>query len=113
VSYKSLGACGAARSYDARAVAELELGIAFLKAYVGDPPAGCRLEIVEHDYDLGVYATIGLCWEIGELGANEWDYYRRCEEALLKLNDAVCWSNLAEVLSADDEEQDDNEAHAD
>jgi hypothetical protein len=106
MSYESLGACGTADSYDARAVAELEFGIGFLRAYVGEPPKGCRLEIVEHDHELGTYATIGLCWDVGSLGSDEWDYYRRCEEALLRLNDAVNWSELADILFVDPEEGD-------
>jgi hypothetical protein len=106
VSYESLGACGGAASYDSRAVAELELGIAFLKAYVGEPPSGYGLEIVEQEHELGVYATICLCWEIGSLGSDEWNYYRRCEQGLTKLDDAVSWSDLAEVLFLDGEEAD-------
>jgi hypothetical protein len=43
---------------------------------------------------------------VGTLGDEEWDYYRRCEAALLQLNSAVSWSALAVVLLGDDEERD-------
>jgi hypothetical protein len=95
---ESLGTCGTADRYDDRAKAELDLGIAFLSAYVGAPPTGCTLEIVEHDHELGVYATIGLCCGTGSFGDEEWRYYNRCETALMRFDAAVEWSTLAEVL---------------
>lgn len=107
MNYESLGACGTAASYDGRAIAELELGIAFLTTYVGEPPPGCRLQIVEHDHELGEYGTIGLCWDIGSLGENEWRYYRRCERALSQLDAAVNWSALAAALWIEEDEPED------
>jgi hypothetical protein len=38
MAFESLGACGGADRYDGRAIAELKLGIAFLRTYVGQPP---------------------------------------------------------------------------
>ena len=56
------------------------------------------------------YGTIGLCWDTGSLGSAEWEYYRRCEEGLLRLNDAVDWSTLATVLDFEgDNAEDDDE----
>jgi hypothetical protein len=98
---ESLGACGTADRYDDRAKAELELGIAFLLSYVGSPPTGCTLEIVEHEHELGVYATIGVCSGTGSFGDEQWRYYNRCETALMRFDAAVEWSALAEVLWLD------------
>jgi hypothetical protein len=106
--YESIGTSGTADTYDGRATAELELGIAFLKSYIGDPPSGCRLEIVEHEHDLGVYATICLCWDVGTLGKGEWDYYRRCEEGLRVLNDSVNWLPLADFMFQDATDESDS-----
>jgi hypothetical protein len=107
---ESLGACGTAARYDGRAKAELELGIAFLLSYVGAPPTGCTLEIVEHEHELGVYATIGLCCGTGSFGDEEWRYFSRCETALVRFDGAVDWPALGEVLwmdAVDDDEETD------
>lgn len=98
MNYESLGACGSAGVLDGRAIAELQLGIAFLTSYVGAPPPGCRLEIVYHEHELGEYATIGLCWDAGTLGPEEWQYYRSCERALFVFGQAVDWSALSDIM---------------
>jgi hypothetical protein len=104
INYESLGSCGTADRFDGRAMAEMELGVAFLKSYIGEPPAGCSLEIVAHEHELGEYGTICLCWDIGRPGAEEWQYYRQCERALSRLDASVDWRALAEVLWMDSDE---------
>lgn len=110
MNFESLGTCGSAERFDGRAMAELGLGIAFLKEYVGEPPQGCWLQIVNHEHELGEYGTIALCWNIGPLGDEGWHYYRQCADALPQVDAAVDWSSLSEVLWKFNEDgQDDQE----
>jgi len=66
---EAIGACGGAQWPDREAIAfELEFGIACLRRHCGPESAGCSLEVVWHEHDIGAYGTINLVWEQGNTG---------------------------------------------
>lgn len=82
--------------------------IAYIKAILGEPPAGWTLGVQWHDHDLGSYPTIGV---YNDLPAMEpWEYINKAEELLERFNDAVDWSEIepSAVLENDDDDQDED-----
>lgn len=97
---ESIGECGCAQYPDKRwIIAELELGMCFIRHACGAPPVGYQLEILWHEHELGEYATIGITWE-GPRDA-PWEYVSRAEEALQSFDQAVSWSELAHDLQTE------------
>lgn len=109
--WESVGDCGTGQLPNERdlVVAQLELGIKFLELFVGDPPEDCELGLMWHEHDYGPYPTIGLTWEVGELGTPEWKYIARCENALSSFDDAIDWADLDEVWESGFEDEDADE----
>lgn len=92
--HESIGECGCAQLPDRDwMIAELELGICYIRHACGAPPPRYELGIIWHEHDLGEYATIGVTWD--GPGDAPWGYINRAENALECLNQAVDWSALA------------------
>jgi hypothetical protein len=70
-----------------------ETAIAYIKLALGDPPAGCELDVMWSDHELGSYPSVGLYWDFPADDA-PWNYLNRAEELLERLNAAVDWSQL-------------------
>jgi hypothetical protein len=97
VPRESIGQCGCAQYPDKRWItAELGLAICYIRHACGEPPRGYELEILWHEHDLGLYATVGITWD-GPCDA-PWDYISRAEDALERFDLAVAWSDLAPDL---------------
>ena len=98
--WETIGDCGGGTLPLEReqVLAELRLGIAFLEAYVGPPPAGCRLDVLWREFEPS-YPTIGLHWEPNQVSGDEvWGYVSHCGDALGLLHQAVDWGALAQLL---------------
>lgn len=111
--WESIGDCGSGQlpeDYD-WIIWQKQWAIQYLLYSCGPPPEGCKLGLMWHEYELGDYPTIGLSWEIGRLGSEEWDYIHTCDRALSRLDRAVSWSDLRpEVLEDEDDEPDTSDA---
>src|SRR5437870_3183546 len=102
---ENIGDCGSAQFPDKDwIIAELELGICYLRHACGAPPLGYELGIIWHEHDLGEYASIGIAW--GGPGDAPWDYIRRAERALARFDEAVSWSELEPEPEGDADEGD-------
>lgn len=58
----------------------------------GDGPNEAKLDIMWHEYELGNYPSLGVCYE----GDEPCDYLNACEAALDALNQAISWPDLKE-----------------
>ena len=97
--WETIGDCGGGTLPLEReqVLAELRLGTAFLQAYVGPPPDGCRLEVLWREFEPS-YPTIALHHE-GKVSPGEvWGYVSQCGDALTLLHQAVDWGALAQLL---------------
>jgi hypothetical protein len=104
---ESIGQCGCAQYPDRQWItAELDLATCFLRHACGEPPPGCKLEILWHEHELGEYATVGITWE--GPGEPPWDYISIAEDALQRFDQAVAWPDLARALrkQGDDDTED-------
>src|SRR5579871_443405 len=114
---ENIGDCGTAQFPDKNwIIAELELGICYIRHACGSPPPGYELGIVWHEHDLGEYASIGIKWD-GPQDA-PWEYIARAETALSRFDDAVAWSELKpepedELGDEDEDEPDDQDDEPD
>jgi len=106
---ESIGVCGGQSEQTGWNIAELEIGIYYIKRACGEPPPDFELEVVWNEHELGAYPTIGLSWE--GLRAPPRDYLRRAEHALERLNAAVEWSAIEpqEDIADEDDEHDESE----
>lgn len=101
---ESIGQCGCAQWPDVRWItAELELAICYIRQACGEPPAGCELDILWHEHELGQYASVGLTWD-GPAEA-PWDYISRAEDALQRFDRAVKWSELHPEENVEQDEE--------
>ena len=88
-------------------------GLRLAKKYVelvcGEAPAGSKLGIMWHEYELGSYPSLGVWCDFDE----PWTYINACENTLAIFDDAVSWhvlkqhfeeQALAEVEGDEDEE---------
>jgi hypothetical protein len=107
--WEQIGECGAADAKSNRQwmLAEVKLGVYYVKLACGPPPAGSKVGVMEHEHELGSYATVGLCWDPGQMEDAPWEYIARAERALSRFEDAVSWSDLGP--EPDDEEIDEDE----
>src|SRR5579871_703599 len=88
-----IGDCGCAQYPDKDwIIAELELGICYIRHACGEPPPGYELEIIWREHYLGQYAEIGVTWE--GYGEAPWEYIGRAGNALSRFDDNVAWSEL-------------------
>ena len=109
---ESIGICGNQSERTDWNIAELEIGICYIKLACGDPPAGFELEVVWYEHELGDYPMIGLSWD-GPSNA-PWEYISRAERALNRLNDAVEWPAIEpeeDSAEQDEDEEDDSETN--
>lgn len=99
MAWETIGDCGVGTLPLEReqVLAELRLGIAFLEAYVGPPPAGCRLEVLWRELEPS-YPTIALQREATVAPEDVWAYVSQCGDALTLLHDSVAWGSLAQLL---------------
>lgn len=83
-----------------------EASIAYIKAILGDPPAGWTLGVQWHDHDLGSYPTIGVYSDLPLM--EPWSYIQKAEALLEKFNESVDWTEIepSAVLAEDDEDED-------
>jgi hypothetical protein len=91
-------------------IAELEIGICYIRHVCGDPPQGFELEVLWREHELGGYPMIGLSWN-GPSDAPE-EYISRAERALNRFNEAVEWSAIEpeeDVADQDGAEQDETD----
>ncbi len=99
MAWETIGDCGAGTLPLERdqVLAELQLGIAFLRAYVGAPPAACELSVLWRELEPS-YPTIAL--HCGDDASPEevWGYVSQCGDALTLLHQSVDWSALAQLL---------------
>ncbi len=97
--WETIGDCGGGTLplEKEQVLAELRLGIAFLLAYVGPPPAGCRLDVLWREFEPS-YPTIALWREPGTAPDDVWAYVSQCGDALTLLHQSVDWSALAQLL---------------
>jgi hypothetical protein len=102
-----IGLCGNQSERSDWNIAELEIGICYIKHACGDPPPGFELEVVWHEHELGDYPMVGLIWDGPSYAP--WEYISRAERALDRLNAAVEWSALepADVTDESEDEEDD------
>jgi len=105
---ENIGDCGTAQFPDKHwIIAELELGICYIRHACGSPPPGYELGIIWHEHDLGEYASIGVTWD-GPKDA-PWEYIARAETALSRFDDAVAWSELKPEPEEEWEDEDEDE----
>ncbi len=108
--WENIGECGRADLRDReRLVAEIELGIQYVRLICGDPPTGCEVDVMWHEHDFGEYATVGLSWDPLEISDAPWDYISRAEEVLSRFHESVDWSPLSEQDEDEEAELDDDE----
>jgi hypothetical protein len=82
---------------------QLEFGIAYLKAILGDPPKGFEMEIVYREHDFGDLPSIGITWSHPKYDADiPWHYINRCRLALEIFNSAVDWNRIDPVMLKDE-----------
>jgi len=67
-----------------------ETAVTYLSFILGDPPAGCELGIMWHEYELGKYPSVGVNWDFPQSDA-PWEYIRNCESLLSNYNEAIDW----------------------
>ena len=68
------------------------MGIAYLNAVMGAPPAGCKLDVIWAMYDNSLYVTIALECVTYEI---ETGYYcKKAEKLIEHLSANVNWTNL-------------------
>jgi hypothetical protein len=112
--WEYLGACGDGQLPNERewVVAQMQLGLTYLKGVCGEPPAGCELAITWQDHELGDYPLIGVWWDPEARTDAPWAYISRCEVALSAFDDAVNWSEISPevILDQADEIDEDDEA---
>jgi len=87
----------------------LELAKKYIEYVCGRPPAGCKLDVMWHDHELGSYPSLGVWCE----NDTPWDYVDACERALEVFDEAVSWDRIKEyaedeTVSADNEEDDEH-----
>jgi hypothetical protein len=90
-------------------IAEVIIGVQYVKLICGEPPAGCRFGVMWHEHDSGEYATVGLFWEPLEVSDAPWDYISRAEDALSRFHESVDWSPLSELDQDEEDEEDEDE----
>lgn len=89
----------------------LKLGKRYVLRACGEPPDGCRLDVVWHSHELGEYPTLAVsCDDDTEL---PWDYIEACERAFEVFDEAVDWSALKDHLADVEEDEDDDESATD
>lgn len=92
-----------------RMIAEVRLGVQYVKLICGEPPAGCRVGVMWHGHNSGEYATVGLFGEPLQISDAPWGYISRAEDALSRFDDSVDWSPLSEQDDDDEVEHDEDE----
>lgn len=70
------------------------MAIDYLSFVLEEPPDGCELGIMWHEYDLGEYPSIGVHWEHPQ-SEPPWRYIRKCEIALTKFDEAIGWFDIS------------------
>ncbi len=112
MGWESIGECVGSDSSDPPEWVSFchEASIAYIKAIIGDPPAGWELGIQWHDHDLGSYPTIGVYSDLPLM--EPWGYINKAEVLLDKFNDAVSWTEIEpnSVLDFDEDEEDAQDA---
>jgi hypothetical protein len=71
-----------------------EMAISYLDFVLGDPPHGCKLGVMWHEYELGEYPSISICWEHPQ-SAPAREYIQKCEVALSKFDQAIAWFDIS------------------
>src|SRR3954454_21523443 len=105
--WENIGECGWTDLRERkRMVAEVEIGVRYVKLICGEPPPGCEVDVMWHEHELGEYATVGLLWNRLEIGVPPWGYMSRAENVLSRFNDSVDWSPSSEE---DEDELEDDE----
>ena len=84
-----------------------EQALSYLNFVMPQPPEGCELGIMWHEYELGDYPSIGLQWDF-PLDDPPWDYINKCENILKRFNDAIDWSEIDPDAVYEDLEMDDD-----
>ena len=108
--WEHIGECGDAdAAYERdRMVAEVRLGVAYVKLICGEPPPGCKIGPMWHEAEEGSYATVGLHSD-GELDRAAWAYIGLAERALSRFDQAVDWEPLDEEEDEDQDEEGEDE----
>jgi hypothetical protein len=65
--------------------------------------------VMEHEQELGNYATVGLYWDPGQTEDAPWEYIARAERALGRFEDAIDWSDLGPEPEDEEIDEDENE----
>jgi hypothetical protein len=108
--WEEIGECGGADLTERdRMIAEVKLGVQYVKLICGPPPQGCKIDAMWHEHDSGEYATVGLFWDPLQISDAPWDYISRAEHALSRFDDSVDWSPLSEQDEDDEDEGDEDE----
>ncbi len=109
MGWESIGECSGSNASDPPSWVDFchEASIAYIKAILGDPPAGWELGIEWHDHDLGSYPTIGVYSDLPLM--EPWNYIHKAEALLEKFNDAVSWSEIHPFSVLDSEEYEDSD----
>jgi hypothetical protein len=109
--WEHIGECGSAGSVSKREwmIAEVKLGVYYVKLACGPPPPGCKVGLMSHEHEGGDYVTVGLYWDPGQTEDAPWDYLARAERALQTFDDAVDWSRLAVEEEEEEEEEEDDD----
>src|SRR5437879_6003247 len=73
----------------------MDMAVVFLGHACGSPPAGCTIEVICQDHDLGAYPVIALTWDSpGTLDDLEYAFVAKAERALNQFEEAVDWKQL-------------------
>ena len=110
MGWESIGECVGSDSSDPPEWVSFchEASIAYIKAIIGDPPAGWEMGIQWHDHDLGSYPTISVYSNLPLM--EPWSYINKAEVLLDKFNDAVRWTDIEHDSVEDfDEDEDEDE----
>ncbi len=109
MGWESIGECVGSDSSDPPEWVDFchEASIAYIKAIIGDPPAGWELGIQWQDHDLGSYPTIGVYSDLPLI--EPWSYIHKAESLLDKFNYAVSWTDIEPNTVLDSEQDEDQE----
>jgi len=92
MTWESIGSTSTGQMPDDEAWILFSIGLA--KQYVlfvcGDPPEGCKLDVMWHDHELGSYPSLGVWTEFDQ----PWDYINACERALEVFDESTEWYQL-------------------
>ena len=101
--WESIGVCGAADAIrqQERMVAEVKLGVAYVRLICGEPPARCKLGVMWRESDSVSYASVGLYYDTE--GA-PWDCIGVAERVLSRFDEVVDWEPIVPDEDEDDDE---------